>query len=89
MDEWAGHSHSLMNCLGGKKLICEESVESKQSVLNRCRIDAITGFLLECSTLLIVCPAINSELCGGVQNVLFRFLGVAIKYYYRASVYAF
>lgn len=78
-----------MNRLQEKKLTGEESVESRQSVLSRCRIDVITGFLLECSTLLIVCPAINSELCGGVQNVLFRFLGEAIKCYYRAPVYAF
>lgn len=37
-------------------------------MLSRCQIDVITEFLLEHSTLLIVCSAINSELCGDVQG---------------------
>lgn len=74
VDEWAGDSHSLMNYIWERKLICEEYVKSKQEALSRCQNDVITVFSLKQSTLLIVCWAINSELCEGVQGFWKRLL---------------
>lgn len=49
------------------------------------------GYLLFAQPLIqnCVCVGGGGGLCTASENALFQFLGVAVKYYYRASVYVF
>lgn len=60
-------------------------------MLSRCQFDLSLGFLPSLHYLLFAWPLIQNcvWVCKASENALFGFLGVAIKGYYRVSVYTF